>query len=70
MNRVMVVKCINIRKAFPEQIKIGELYFLNPDTIFIDADGDATATIYADRALLKEIGNLQLNHFYTIDKNY
>ena len=70
MKRAMLVKCISIRESFPEQIKRDETYYINPDSIFIDTDGDTIGRVYADSELENEVGSLMLKHFYTINKNY
>jgi len=70
MNRVMMVKCISVREAFPEQIKVNEIYYINADSIFIDTDGDAIGMVYRDDCFANEVGSLKLSHFYTINKNY
>lgn len=58
------VECISIRKDMPVQIKIGEHYLIDMNTIFSDIDGDwYVTTSTMDR---NKIGTIKLSHFRDI----
>ena len=67
---VMQVKCISKRGMFPKQIEVNETYYLNPNTIIIDMEGDAYADIYYDNELTEVVGTMKLSHFRTVSINY
>lgn len=63
MNKIKVV-CQNIREKYPEQIKVGEVYFLDVDNLFGDEEGWYAPVYDIDN---NQIGSsLNLNHFRRI----
>lgn len=63
-NILREVECISIRKDMPVQIKIGEHYLIDMNTIFSDIDGDwYVTTSTMDR---NKIGTIKLSHFRDI----
>lgn len=62
----MKVKCINIREKNPDQIKIGEIYYVNPNTIWDDRE-DWYCEVYRDVKLSDRVGSLKLSHFTRVE---
>ena len=56
------VVCISIRKSMPDQVKVGNEYFIDRLSIWIDRDGDAYGVIY-DAKNNERVGELMLSHF-------
>jgi len=59
----MYVTCISIRNNYPDQVTIGENYYIDLNSIYIDGDGDTFADVYKDREKQQSIGYLALKHF-------
>ena len=57
------VICISIRESKPEQVKVGECYYIDRLTICFDRDGDAYGEVYD--AMNNRVGNMLLSHFRT-----
>lgn len=55
------VKCQSIRNSVPFQIKVGERYFLNRESMTIDRDGDIFIDVYD--TLYHNIGRMNISHF-------
>ena len=66
---MMLVECISERETMPGQITVGEKYWIDRDSIFIDQDGDAYGTVYSTSES-KRIGVLKLSHFKSVHLNY
>lgn len=58
------VKCQSIRNSVPSQIKVGERYFLNRESMTIDRDGDIFIDVYD--TLYHNIGRMNISHFTSI----
>ena len=58
-----LVRCIEERRAKPEQISKGKLYWIDDNTRYKDADGDEYGEIYLDEEKTRYIGNLKTRHF-------
>ena len=60
-----LVKCVNEREGFPQQITVGRLYWMDENTIWKDTDGDEYARFYSNPIPRMEymIGNLKTSHF-------
>lgn len=63
-----LVKCISIREDFPEQIKIGKKYWIDPASLWTDGDGDEWIKVYSslDNKEKNFIAQMKLEHFQTI----
>ena len=66
----MKVICISNRKECPEQIKINDTYYIDPMSIYIDADGDAMGMVYRNWDMTDPAGNMLLKHFCTVSTIY
>ncbi len=62
----MKVRCISIRDKMPEQIKLGEIYYINTKTIWDDRE-DWYCEVYRDAELTDKIENLKLSHFTRVE---
>ena len=62
----MKVKCINIRKTMPEQIKVESVYFVDEEKMFDDY-GEWYFPAYFDKRLGEFVGNLKASHFTRIE---
>lgn len=60
------VKCVSIRGNFPKQIQIGNIYYIDENSKYIDNDGDEYAVISLDPNSDNKIGNLLTSHFNEI----
>lgn len=58
----MKVKCVSIREHMPDQIKLGNIYYIRTDSIW-DNGEDWYCEVYKDNALKERVGNLRLSHF-------
>lgn len=59
-----IVKCINIREDFPNQIKEGEYYYLSISSVHGDFEGRWYGNIYDLH--MNFIATLKLSHFRSI----
>lgn len=57
------VKCISIRETEPNQIKVGQNYFIDETSKYVESDGDEYATVYEDEAGTKVVANMLTSHF-------
>lgn len=58
------VICINDRKTRPGQIEVGETYYVDIGSVYMDEDGTAYGTVnQIIGKRLCEVGNLKLSHF-------
>lgn len=57
------VRCISIRRSRPEQLKIGQTYYLDESTKWSDCDGDWYAVVYADNLKKIRVGVMAVTHF-------
>ncbi len=64
LSKWMHVRCRSIRDTFPNQIEVGQSYFIERETIYIDEDGDAYGLVYDIDFNL--IGNIKLAHFSSL----
>ncbi len=55
------VICRSPRVTCANQLKVGEHYYIDRNTLYIDRDGDAYATVLKEDGL--EVGNMLLSHF-------
>ena len=62
----MKVRCISIRDKMPEQIRLGEIYYINPKTIWDDRE-DWYCEVYRNSGLTDRVGNLKLSHFTRVE---
>lgn len=65
-NKSMKVKCISIREKMPEQIKLDEVYFIRPESIWDDRE-DWYCEVYKDKGFKEKVGNLKLSHFTRVE---
>lgn len=57
------VKCISIRETSPKQITVGNVYYLDETTLYVDSDGNEYAMIYRDIHKKQVVGRLSTQHF-------
>lgn len=62
----MKVKCINIRPTMPDQIKLGDIYYIKAENIWDDRE-DWYGEVYRDSEYKERIGSLKLSHFTRIE---
>lgn len=62
----MKVKCISIREKMPDQIKLGEVYYIKAENIWDDGD-DWYCEVYRDAEFDNRVGNLKLSHFTRVE---
>lgn len=62
-----LVKCISIRESCPRQIIVGDLYYLDETTLFVDHEGDEYAKIYNDKYGKQLVGHMSTKHFVEPD---
>lgn len=58
----MEVRCISIRISMPEQIRLDEVYYIKPESIWDDR-GDWYCEVYRDPEFKARVGELKLSHF-------
>lgn len=59
-----LVECISTRETCPDQIKVGEKYKLDIETIEGDQEGDWYGVIYTMNT--NKVGRVKLSHFKSI----
>ncbi len=64
MENMMDVVCISERETKEGQIIVGDFYYIDRRTIWLDRDGDAYGAVYDDRG--DNIGNIKLSHFCSL----
>lgn len=63
----MKVMCIQERQGgIPDETKVGEIYYVDRDSIYLDSDGDAYGEVFADKERHILLGNKRLNRFQTM----
>lgn len=58
---LLPVICRTPRVTYASQIRVGEKYYIDRTTLYIDIDGDAYATVLREDG--SEVGNMLLSHF-------
>lgn len=58
----MKVKCISIREKMPDQINLGEIYYIKTENIWDDRE-DWYCEVYKDVEFKNRVGILKLSHF-------
>ena len=62
-------RCISERKLMPNQIKVGNEYWIDESTAWKDHDGDEYAQVYLDKDKEHRVGGLLTSHFETLESN-
>lgn len=60
-------RCISERKSIPDQIKVGNEYWIDESTAWKDHDGDEYAQVYLDKDKEHRVGDLLISHFETLE---
>ena len=61
-----LVKCISERESMPEQIIVGNSYWMDETTKKKDLDGDEYAQIYKDKLKQNKVGCMLCKHFVSL----
>lgn len=59
---IMKTICISGREGFPNFLKVGEEYWIDPDSIYKDRDS-VYVLVYEDAYKQREVGVALLSHF-------
>lgn len=60
---IMKTICISGREGFPNFLKVGEEYWIDPDSIYKDGDGSVYVRVWEDARKQREVGVALLSHF-------
>lgn len=58
-----LVHCVHTRETMPNQLVVGNHYWIDESTQYKDFDGDEYVAVYLDEFKENRVGNLLLNHF-------